>query len=104
MTSTSMETLSAAPDIEKTNYALERPGSIENEEEQRKLDNIADSAVSDKDPYLVFLEPEESPHSLSSTRKASIVLVISVGALCSTFASSIVSRVLISTYGRANSI
>lgn len=88
-----METLSVPHDIEKADHATEQPPSVDNEQEQRKSESIADTTISDKDPYLVFLDPEESPYSLSSARKAAIVLVISGGALCSTFASSIVSRV-----------
>lgn len=43
-----------------------------------------------QDPYLVFLDEEESPKRLSFLQKCIIVLIVSSGALCSTFASSVV--------------
>ena len=51
---------------------------------------VKETKRSSRDPYLVFLDDEESPKSLSFLRKCIIVLIVSSGALCSTFDSSIV--------------
>ncbi|KAF9531277.1 major facilitator superfamily domain-containing protein [Crepidotus variabilis] len=51
-----------------------------------KDDNV--DAISERDPFAVYLEDSELPQSLSTLRKWVTVIVVSAGALCVTCASS----------------
>ena len=67
--------------------AIDEEGRMEQEPH-----NSPTSPVKLFDKYLVELDPKESPYHLPLFRKVTIVLVVSIGALCSTFASSIVCQ------------
>ena len=75
---------SSHTDFEKAATTLSRQPPIDHEKH-------AHLAPSDADPYLVFLDADENPKSWSFLKKCVVVFVVSTGALCSTFASSVVS-------------
>lgn len=54
------------------------------------------------DSYLVTLEPEDNPQSMSTLRRWVVVLVISLASLCVTCASSVVRISYICTGCRLN--
>lgn len=77
-------------DLEKTSVDVSQRPPVDLDE-QEKQEPRRQLAPSDEDPYLVFLDSNESPKNWSLLRKCIVVFVVSTGALCSTFASSIVS-------------
>ena len=64
--------------------------ALDEDPENQDLDPTKRFPPFEEDPYLVFLDEEESPRNYSLLRKCVVVFVVSTGALCSTFASSIV--------------
>ena len=84
----SSETLSPPKDVEK---AEDMEQIAVNEGSRQEEVPLPSSQQSEKsDPFLVHLMPEESPKSFAFSKKIVIQAIISSGALCSTFASSIV--------------
>jgi len=100
MSSRSSETLPAVAeknnDVEKQEKQEEQeptpPEPDHEDEEATSTPSTAAVALAGTDdPYRVILDPDEDPKSFSNFRKWVIVLVISTGALCATFASSAAS-------------
>ena len=83
MANSSTETLPSGGDIEKAD-------SSRTSNELRKAD-VGEVETGRGDPFLVdTLSEDEDPKHLSFLRKIIIMFVMSLGALCSTFCSSIV--------------
>lgn len=88
------ETSSSNLDTEKSDLEANQQRTPIDLAEQQKGEPLNDIQPSEKDPYLVFLDEDESPKSYTFFRKCLIVFVVSTGALCSTFASSVVRALL----------
>ena len=77
-----------------SNDTLPAVGDIEKEASSRQSDDMKKLEVELQDgsnPYLVdSLDADEDPKNFPFSKKVVIMIVMSVGALCSTFCSSIV--------------
>ena len=87
----SSDTLTMKNDVEKANGGAEQVPTAQADSSEKQESTEALPPTQEVDKHLVFLDPHESPYNFSMVRKIAIVFVMSCGALCSTFASSIVS-------------
>lgn len=87
MAHSSSDTLSSSKDVEKATDTEQTP-PIDVNQRQKEISPVT-TLDAKEDPFLVYLDAEESPKALTFARKIIIMIVISSGALCSTFASSI---------------
>lgn len=85
----SNETLAPPGDVEKAAALVSKQEAPVDDDVRQKQEPSENVPSSDQE-FLVFLDEDESPKSLSLARKCIIVAVVSMGALCSTFASSVV--------------
>lgn len=78
MSSTSLDTVAVGP-VTDTHDPEKLKTEDYNDDSEKKLE----------DPYKVFIEEEDDPKNVSTSRKWIAVLVISLGAMCVTCASSV---------------
>ncbi|EMD41088.1 hypothetical protein CERSUDRAFT_111661 [Gelatoporia subvermispora B] len=89
MSRKSSETFAAQAQADAEKQPPARVPSPDSTYSNSNVDPLANDKA--RDPYRVFLEPEDNPKKLSAIRKSIVVLIISIAGLCATCASSMAS-------------